>query len=258
VPRPSIDDYASPSREGLDRLSAESEEFKRGFEDPRSTGRFGTLLGIAAAQNTRIADERDRRAQEIASRRGFVGGYSGERERADAAASQQIAESGFSIADSVSREYADLYGGAAERLTGAEGQHRGLLAARDAAYAEALAEADRLQAQIEEEARRRQEGGRQSDADRRQQERESRRETTFRERELAEQVRLEEAQLRVEARRGGTSDAATRRAEERARNAQIMASRQRGVRNPVGSGYSPWTTQSSLLGGRPQTAPWGG
>lgn len=155
--------FGTPSREGIDQTQADLTRFRAEVDNPRGTARFGELLGQASSGLARAAAERTRQAQEIAGRRGYVGGYDAVSEMAQREADQGRARIGFDAASTIARDALGMYDSAAGRYANLVSAYNELLGAGDRAYAGALEDTYARRAAAVESFRQQQEQQRQYD-----------------------------------------------------------------------------------------------
>lgn len=161
VARPTRAQYGTPSREGIDTTEGQMSAFLADYQNPRGSARFSDLLGQASSSLARGREESIRQAQEIAARRGYVGGFSGEADRATRAYEQNRARIGFDAATSIAKDSAGLYDTAAGRYAQLIASYNDQLSAGDRAYGGAVEDANARRASVVQSFRDQQEAQRQ-------------------------------------------------------------------------------------------------
>lgn len=146
VKKPTRGDFGTPSREGIDSQQADMTSFLTDYNNPRGTDRFSNLLGAASSSLARQSSERTRIAQENSARRGFVGGYSGEDARAERDSETERARIGFDAANTISKDSAALYTGAAGRYADLVSGYNEQVGAGDRAFGQATQQRESEQA----------------------------------------------------------------------------------------------------------------
>lgn len=147
VKPPTREQFGTPSREGIDTTKADMSRFLSDYENPRGSTRFSDLLGAASTSLARGRDETIRQQQEAASRRGYVGGFSGVGQEATRAFEQNRARIGFDAANTVAGEAAGMYDSAAGRFANLVTAYNEQLGLGDRQYGDALQGARALRAQ---------------------------------------------------------------------------------------------------------------
>jgi hypothetical protein len=106
-------------------------------------------MSLATERTTAFEESQQREAQEIASRRGYVGGTSDVAERAATDKARALASAGFEGAAQIREQAAAIYGADVDAYTSLLVAHQQANTAGNLAYANALADAAKLQGELD-------------------------------------------------------------------------------------------------------------
>lgn len=137
---PNRKDFGTVDRAGLDAAAIASANALKGFNNPRGTAAFKDLMGLADVQTSRQAGERQRGAREASQRSGSRVGYEDEAREAERDKMKALAETGFEGAANIRESQLGLYNASEGAFTQLQTSYNQAKQAGDTAFANALTE----------------------------------------------------------------------------------------------------------------------
>lgn len=144
---PSRASYGTPSREGLGDTIHAARQAKAGFDNPRGTEAFRNIMGLANEQTGAQESEISRHAADAAQRRGYAGGFEDSAQSAQRDRMAALASAGFAGAAQVRQEEGEQYGRAIGAFTQLQDSYQQAKSAGDIAFARDLTQTHIAQAE---------------------------------------------------------------------------------------------------------------
>lgn len=138
---PNRANYGEPSRAGIDDAAMVGRMSEAGFLNPRGTGAFKNLMGLANEQTGLQESERARQSADAAQRRGYAGGGEDDARQAASDKMQALASAGFQAADTIQQREGDQYGRAIGAFTQLQSSYNDAKSRGDIAFANDLTQA---------------------------------------------------------------------------------------------------------------------
>jgi len=114
---PNRANYGTPDRAGLQETSLNAREAEASFNNPRGTGAFRNLMGLAQEQTGQQASEVAREARDASQRRGYAGGFEDTARQTQQDRMSALASAGFQGADAIQQREGEQYGRAIGAFT---------------------------------------------------------------------------------------------------------------------------------------------
>lgn len=135
---PSRSSYGTPDATGLKDTRGTAMKAQFGFNNPRGTGAFKSLMGLAEAQTSQQVSEQGRHASDAAQRRGYSGGFEDSARQSQQDRMSGLASAGFAGADQVRQSEGEEYGRAIGAFTQLQSSYNEAKSAGDISFAKDL------------------------------------------------------------------------------------------------------------------------